>query len=142
MRSAAEVLAYLQGERKVTVDGKKVKSFQIEPKESDHFVVTGALKQDYEDIVKEFADKAQPGDRNTDYLPQDIADAIKARSKKENAPRYKFVVYSTVLDKYEHPSVIQVSKCMWNSDTDTNCNITYSNSNFWCFVAVYAVYTE
>ncbi|KAF6029046.1 hypothetical protein EB796_012641 [Bugula neritina] len=98
--------------------------------------------QDYESILKNQLEDMPYSHSKAVYLTKCVSDAMKARSKLEHAPRYKFIVCTTLVDNSTKSSTTQANRCLWNVETDNSFTVQYQSKHLYASATIFAVYTD
>ena len=107
----------------------------------ERFIITESLIADYEDILTGLLDGVTYDVGGVRHLCKSISDAMKSRTKALNIPRYKIVVHVTIGEVGSH-SLLQASRCMWNTDMDTHCTVEYKNQSLYACATIYVIYVD
>ena len=93
-------------------------------------------------ILKSFLDGETYDQQNCARLAQKISDMIKTRVKEEHLfPRYKLVCH-VLISKNNSQCMQTASRCLWNTETDTQAVASYSSKDLIATAAVFGLYYE
>ncbi|KAI5101204.1 tctex1 domain-containing protein 2 [Silurus meridionalis] len=113
-------------------------TFLIRPKYEHKFRVP-VVKDCIKEILREHLSGVQYNPEEIPSLTQTLTEAIKDRIKDLDLDRYKLVVH-VMIGEQRGQGVTMMSRCFWDSDTDSCAKEVYMNESMVCVAAVFGVY--
>ncbi|KAH3846065.1 dynein light chain Tctex-type protein 2B-like [Dreissena polymorpha] len=115
-------------------------TYRTEPKNGTRFKTKAA-----EDIISQVLDgnlKGKPYDsKKFPNLAKSLAELIKERVKNSGCERYKIVAHVTILEN-KGQSLRQVSRSLWNKETDNYATVSFEGNGFTAIGSVFATYYD
>ena len=90
-------------------------------------------------VIRERIDKQQYDPLKGAQITKQMADDLRERVKALGYSRYKLVVQVTLGQKSGQAMRI-VSRCLWDTSTDSFASETYENETVYCVCQVYGLY--
>ena len=117
-------------------------TYRTEPKEDQKFD-PAAVKSVVDAIFLEQIEKKNLvwDEEECRELSLDLCDEIKEKVKALAFPRYKIIVQVSVGENKKQ-GVLVTSRCLWNTNTDNYCSVSYKNDQIWANAIIFGAYTQ
>ncbi|KAE8619923.1 hypothetical protein XENTR_v10010030 [Xenopus tropicalis] len=128
----------LKGAKKTEIVEPQPPSFASHPSEK---IQVTAMKQVLESYLPERLGTITYNPASAPSLVKEVSEEVKGRVKRVLPTRYKALCVVTLGERGQEDIAV-VSRCLWDSHSDSYVAHVYENSSLFCVVAVYAVYCE
>uniref|UniRef100_A0A4W3ITE8 Tctex1 domain-containing protein 4 n=2 Tax=Callorhinchus milii TaxID=7868 RepID=A0A4W3ITE8_CALMI len=115
-------------------------TYKAQPDEGCKFD-TGKVQKLLENMLSSYLADSKYSPLTSGQLAQGLSDFIRLKVKDVNAPRYKLVCH-VVLGQLSDQGLHIVSRCLWDTSTDSYAAATYRNSSLFAVATVHGVYFE
>ena len=115
-------------------------TYRLEPKPNEKFnsqAVEKLLSETLERFLKDKKYDKKSGPKQALLL----SNALNMRMKDLKMPRYKLVCH-VIIGEGENADVGSVSRCLWDSSTDSFATASFSNGSIYAVATAYGVYFE
>eukprot|EP00049_Salpingoeca_infusionum_P025846 m.22141 g.22141 ORF g.22141 m.22141 type:complete len:122 (-) comp8358_c0_seq2:201-566(-) len=113
-------------------------TYVIRPSFHDKFRPAQVQETLHEVMSDFFSDKVYDAQLALEW-PDQLCNAVRAKLKELELPRYKYVVQAVIGEK-RGEGVKVGARCLWDSDTDNVAQNSYVNDTLFCVVMAYGVY--
>ncbi|OCT56746.1 dynein light chain Tctex-type protein 2B [Xenopus laevis] len=128
----------LKGVKKTEIVEPQPPSFASRPTEK---IQVTAMRQVLESYLPERLGTITYNPASAPSLVKEVSEEIKGRVKRVLPARYKALCLVTLGERGQEDIKV-VSRCLWDSHSDSYAAHVYENPSLFCVVAVYAVYCE